>query len=118
MIRGVEPVNPESNRPYVSGAAIQEKLRFSYNAHTQTFEPMEESSKNNGHMEKVEGQIEHLPVPVDRTSPLYLKTVVSRNRPTGAPIQSNTKGVKEFVAGNSALYSSFISSITKAQRTI
>lgn len=99
--------------------AVQEKNRAGYNADTKKLQALSGPlGKNIEKMEQVENEMAQLPVPLDLTSPTLLKNVEVQKQPSVEKIESNTQGVKEFVSGNPALYSSFISSITRAQRTI
>jgi hypothetical protein len=117
----IRPAEPGNNTPYksVSSPATQEKTRVSYNSHAKKFEPMGASETEQiEHMEEVEAQINRFPIPTDCTSQAFLKTIALPLKSTGERIESNTKEVKKFFSGNAASFSSFISSVAQAQRSI
>ncbi len=110
--------NNMSYRSVNSKAATLE-TRISYNSDTKTFEPLTSGvSTTTEHMEKVQGQMSQYKVPQDYSSPTFLQKIAPTNKCKATPIDTETKGVKEFMSGDAARFPSFLKSIRQAQRSL
>lgn len=116
MTPKIQPAGEGSSSFPSSNTTVKEKRRAEYNPNTKTFEPMKGGeTKKTQHLENVEDKVTKVPVPTDYSSPTYLKKVLSKTTAKADQLTFDTNGVGAFLSGNGALYTNFISSVSKAQ---
>jgi 3-methyladenine DNA glycosylase AlkC len=108
----------QGGNPYkqTSGSGLKEMLRASYNPASKTFEKMSlgESEKME-HLKNVEESVSRLSVPQTNLFPNTKQKISNK----GKPIQTETKGVKEFFSDSDASrFHAVLSSVTRAQSKI